>query len=65
MRQLNCLPDSIREAWVEVDYLSCTQRYWFEEFDNYWHGWPDENRCFWTRDKEFFVQRYVEELIIQ
>ena len=55
----------IGSNWVEVDYLSCTQRYWFEEFENYWHGWPDDNRCFWTRDKEFFVQRYFEELAIQ
>jgi len=55
----------IGSNWVEVDYFSCTQRYWFEEFGNFWHGWPDANRCFWTREKEFFVQRYFEELTIQ
>ena len=48
----------IGSNWVEVDYLSCTQRFWFEEFETYWHGWPDDKKCFWTRKKEFFVQRY-------
>ena len=43
----------IGSNWVEVNYLSCTQRYWFEEFDNYWHGWPDDNRCFGRVTKNF------------
>ena len=54
----------IGSNWVEVDYLSCTQRFWFKEFENYWHGWPDDKKCFWTRKKEFFVQRYKGELVI-
>lgn len=54
----------IGSNWVEVDYLSCTQRFWFKEFETYWHGWPDDKKCFWTRKKEFFVQRYKGELVI-
>ncbi len=54
----------IGSNWVEVDYLSCTQRFWFKKYENYWHGWPDDKRCFWTRDKEFYVQRYLGEIII-
>ena len=54
----------IGSNWVEVDYLSCTQRFWFEEFETYWHGWPDDKKCFWTRKKEFFVKRYNGELTI-
>ena len=54
----------IGSNWVEVDYLSCTQRFWFKEFETYWHVWPDDKKCFWTRKKEFFVQRYKGELVI-
>ena len=54
----------IGSNWVEVDYLSCKQKFWFKETENYWHGWPDDKRCFWTRKKEFFVQRYKGELVI-
>ena len=51
--------------WVEVDYLSCTQRFWFTEFKSYWHGWPDNERCFWTRKKEFFIKRYSNMISIE
>ena len=54
----------IGSNWVEVDYLSCTQRFWFKEFETFWHGWPDNKKCFWTRKKEFFVQRYEGDLEI-
>ena len=54
----------IGSNWVEVDYLSCTQRFWFKENKNFWHGWPDDKKCFWTRKKEFFVKRYNGELTI-
>ena len=54
----------IGSDWVEVDYLSCTQKFWFEQHKYYWHGWPDDKKCFWTRDKEFYVQRYTGEIFI-
>ena len=50
--------------WVEVEYLACTQKFWFKVYENYWHGWPDDEKCFWTRNKEFYVQRYIGELKI-
>ena len=50
--------------WVEVDYLACKQKFWFKVYENYWHGWPDDQKCFWTRDKEFYVQRYIGKLKI-
>ena len=50
--------------WVEVDYLACKQKFWFKVYENYWHGWPDDQKCFWTRNKEFYVQRYIGELKI-
>ena len=55
---------SIGPNWVEVKYLSCSQRYWFKEYEDYWHGWPDEEKCFWSRDKEFFVKNYKGDLVI-
>ena len=55
---------NIGSNWVEVEYLSCSQRYWFKEKKNYWHAWPDEEKCFWTRDKEFYVKNYRGNLII-
>ena len=54
----------IGSNWVEVDYLSCKQRFWFKENKNFWHGWPDDKKCFWTRKKEFFVKRYNGKLTI-
>ena len=55
---------TIGSNWVEVKHLSCTQRFWFKEYENFWHGWPDDKKCFWTRNKEFYVQRYQGELKI-
>ena len=54
----------IGSNWVEIFYLACSQRYWFKEYKNFWHGWPDDKKCLWTRKKEFFVQRYKGELEI-
>ena len=54
----------IGSNWVKVNYLSCTQRFWFKQYKNFWHGWPDDEKCFWTRKKEFFVKRYNGELTI-
>ena len=53
---------TVGSNWVEVKHLTCTQRFWFKEYENYWHGWPDDKKCFWTRNKEFYVQRYQGEL---
>ena len=55
---------TIGSNWVEVKHLTCTQRFWFKEYENFWHGWPDDKKCFWTRNKEFYVQRYQGELKI-
>ena len=54
---------TIGSNWVEVKHLTALRGFGLK-CENFWHGWPDDKKCFWTRNKEFYVQRYQGELKI-
>lgn len=51
--KLDLGPDRIR-----VQYLFCTQTFYFKDTEHYREIWPDEKRCFWARKRHFYIARY-------
>ena len=51
--QVDLSPDRIK-----VQYLFCTQTFYFKDTEHYREIWPDEKRCFWARKRHFYIARY-------
>ena len=55
----------IGEKSIKVKYMGCNQNFLINKFNNIWKVSPDINKCFWTRDKNFFLRKWEGKLIIK
>lgn len=55
----------IGEGWIKVRYLGCTQTYHLSEFADFYEAVPDEKKCFWANKRQFYVARYLGDVVRQ
>ena len=46
---------TLRENQFDVNFLGCTQTFYFADTEHYREMWPDENRCFWASNRRFYI----------
>ncbi len=50
---------------IKVKYMGCSQIYWIKQINNkFWKIFPDQNKCYWTREKNFYVRKWEGRLLL-
>jgi len=52
----------IEDNAIFVSYLACTQKFNIDQQDGFVEVIPDKKRCFWAKDRHFYVSRYTGKL---
>ena len=50
---------------IKVKYMGCSQIYWIKQInEKFWKIFPEKNKCYWTRDKNYYVRRWEGNLLL-
>ena len=56
---------NLGDDWITVRYLGCTQKYSFADTLEYREITPAKGRCFWARERHFYIARFAGNVLIQ